>query len=161
MSARVTCRRSSAFRLSASDCVRPSVPDFSLMSRHNYTSIRKCVFPNRGQGSAILLELLGRKLLQYFQVNKGYYLTLIQERYTACGYKFINNVIPFIPKKILQTSAEARNTHRSSKISPTRCNNCVFILRNGFTLHVSGDNLTHHQEYICCIWPHVSRLIRL
>ena len=41
----------------------------------------------------------------------------------------------------------------SSEISPTRCNNCVFILRNGFTLHVSGDNLTHHQEYICCIWP--------
>ena len=44
------------------------------------------------------------------------------------------------------------------EISPTRCNNCVFILRNGFTLHVSGDNLTHHQEYICCIWPQVSRL---
>ena len=41
----------------------------------------------------------------------------------------------------------------SSEISPTRCNNSVFILRNGFTLHVSGDNLTHHQEYICCIWP--------
>ena len=46
----------------------------------------------------------------------------------------------------------------SSEISPKRCNNCVFILRNGFTLHVSGDNLTHHQEYICCIWPQVSRL---
>ena len=46
----------------------------------------------------------------------------------------------------------------SSEISPTICNNCVFILRNGFTLHVSGDNLTHHQEYICCIWPQVSRL---
>ena len=30
----------------------------------------------------------------------------------------------------------------SSEISPTRCNNCVFILRNGFTLHVSGDNLS-------------------
>ena len=48
------------------------------------------------------------------------------------------------------------NCHRG--ISPTRCNNCVFILRTGFTLHVSGDNLTHHQEYICCIWPQVSRL---
>ena len=46
----------------------------------------------------------------------------------------------------------------SSEISPTRCNNCVFILCNGFTLSVSGDNLTHHQEYICCIWPQVSRL---
>ena len=46
----------------------------------------------------------------------------------------------------------------SSEISQTRCNNCVFILRNGFTLHVSGDNLKHHQEYICCIWPRVSRL---
>ena len=41
----------------------------------------------------------------------------------------------------------------NSEINPTRCNNCVFILRNGFTLHVSGDNSTHHQEYICCIWP--------
>ena len=47
---------------------------------------------------------------------------------------------------------------KSSEISPTICNNCVFILRNGFTLHVSGDNLTHNQEYICCIWPQVSRL---
>ena len=46
----------------------------------------------------------------------------------------------------------------SSEISPKRCNNCVFILQSGFTLHVSGDNLTHHQEYICCIWPQVSRL---
>ena len=46
----------------------------------------------------------------------------------------------------------------SSERSPTRCNNCVFILLNGFTLHVSGDNLTHDQEYICCIWPQVSRL---
>ena len=26
------------------------------------------------------------------------------------------------------------------------------------TLHVSGDNLTHHQEYISCIWPPVSWL---
>ena len=43
-------------------------------------------------------------------------------------------------------------------ISPTRCNNCVFILRNGFTLHVSGHSLTHHQGYICCIWLQVSRL---
>ena len=23
----------------------------------------------------------------------------------------------------------------------------AFFLRNGFTLHVSGDNSTHHQEY--------------
>ena len=46
----------------------------------------------------------------------------------------------------------------SSEINPTRSNNCVFILRNDFTLHVSGDNLTHHQEYICCISPQVSRL---
>jgi hypothetical protein len=50
------------------------------------------------------------------------------------------------------------STSYSSEISPTRCYNCVFILRNGFTLHLSGDNLTHHLEYICCIWPQVSRL---
>ena len=24
----------------------------------------------------------------------------------------------------------------------------AYILRNGFTLHVSGDNSTYHQEYI-------------
>ena len=33
----------------------------------------------------------------------------------------------------------------------------AFILRNGFTRYVSGDNSTHHQEYICCIWPQVGR----
>jgi len=39
------------------------------------------------------------------------------------------------------------NPLQSGEIRPTRCNNCVFILRIGFTLHVSGDNLTHYQEY--------------
>ena len=34
----------------------------------------------------------------------------------------------------------------SSEISPTRCNNCVFILRNGFTLHVSGWSRQHDTE---------------
>ena len=32
-----------------------------------------------------------------------------------------------------------------------------FILRKCFTLHVSGDNPTHHWEYMCCIWPQISR----
>jgi len=45
----------------------------------------------------------------------------------------------------------------SSEISPTKCNNCVLFFANAFTLHVSGDNPTHHQEYMCCIWPQVSR----
>ena len=36
-----------------------------------------------------------------------------------------------------------------------------FILRKCFTLHVSGDNPTHHQEYMCCIWPQVSRHTQL
>ena len=43
------------------------------------------------------------------------------------------------------------------KIIPTRCNNCVLFFAYAFTLHVSGDNSTHHQEYMCCIWPQVSR----
>jgi len=43
------------------------------------------------------------------------------------------------------------------KIIPTRCNNCVLFFANAFTLHVSGDNPTHHQEYMCCMWPQVSR----
>ena len=45
--------------------------------------------------------------------------------------------------------------HACSEIIPTRCNNCGLIFPNA--LHVSGDNPTHHQEYICCIWPQVSR----
>ena len=64
------------------------------------------------------------------------------------GTDFFFNLIFVVPSIMLY----------SGEISPTRCNNCVFIFRNGFTLHVSGDNLTHHQEYICCIWPQVSRL---
>ena len=43
------------------------------------------------------------------------------------------------------------------KIIPTRYNNCGLFFANAFTLHVSGDNPTHHQEYMCCIWPQVSR----
>ena len=31
----------------------------------------------------------------------------------------------------------------NSEINPT----IAFILRNGFTLHVSDDSSTHHQEY--------------
>ena len=102
------CRRSSVIRLNASECVRPSVPDISLMSRHNCASIRKCVFfPNIGQVSAILLELLGRKLLQYFQVSKVYYLTLIQESYTVCGYKFL----PY-GRTRCKIQRRPQNTHR-------------------------------------------------
>ena len=43
------------------------------------------------------------------------------------------------------------------KIIPTRSNNCVLFFTNAFTLHVSGDNPTHHQEYMCFIWRQVSR----
>ena len=61
--------------------------------------------------------------------------------------------ITYLRSKIRVTDYE-----NISEISTTRCNNCVFILHNGFTLHVSGGSLTHDQEYICCIWPQVSRL---
>ena len=30
-----------------------------------------------------------------------------------------------------------------------------FFIHIGFNQHVSDDNLAHHQEYICCIWPMV------
>ena len=36
-----------------------------------------------------------------------------------------------------------------------------FFLCSGFTLHVSDDNLTHHQEYICCIWLILVSQVRL
>ena len=38
------------------------------------------------------------------------------------------------------------DVHLSGEINQTRCK-IAFILRYGFTLHVSGDNSTHHQEY--------------
>ena len=33
--------------------------------------------------------------------------------------------------------------NKSNKMQQLR-----FFIRNGFTLHISGDNLAHHQEYI-------------
>ena len=80
-----------------------------------------------------------REALHCWSINNGWKLQLIN----LCAS------LIFVVRSIMLYSSE---------ISPTRCNNCVFILRNGFTLHVSGDNLTDHQEYICCIWPQVSRL---
>ena len=71
-------------------------------------------------------------------------------------YKFLSSIISYHIRRY-SISLQPSDLY-SSEIIPTRCNNCVFILRNGFTLHVSGDNLTHHQEYICRIWPQVSRL---
>ena len=71
-----------------------------------------------------------------------------QKNYQEASETHTRNLIFVVPSIMLY----------SSEICPTRCNNCVLILRNGFTLHVSGDNLTHHQEYVCCIWPQVSRL---
>ena len=79
---------------------------------------------------------INRKSVKYYQGMNFVELTLAE------------NLIFVVPSIMLY----------SSEISPTRCNISVFILRNGFTLHVSGDNLTHHQEYICCIWPQVSWL---
>ena len=43
--------------------------------------------------------------------------------------------------------------NKSNKMQQLR-----FYSSQRLTLHVSGDNLTHHQEYISCIWPPVSRL---
>ena len=60
-----------------------------------------------------------------------------RKRSATCLLRYGLNLIFVVPSIMLH----------SSEISPTRCNNYVFILRNGFTLHVSGDNLTHHQEY--------------
>ena len=41
--------------------------------------------------------------------------------------------------------------NKSNKMQKLR-----FCSSQWLTLHVSGDNLTHHQEYISCIWPPVS-----
>jgi len=58
---------------------------------------------------------------------------------------------------IVQTTLALKNSQHHKgivvKIIPTRCNNCGLFIANAFTLHVSGDSPTHHQEYMCCIWP--------
>ena len=41
--------------------------------------------------------------------------------------------------------------HYCGEISPTRCNNCVFILRNGFTCF--GRQSHPSSGVQCCIWP--------
>ena len=86
------------------------------------------------------------KLRHLLQVCMTRSPSILQNGHT--NWRIFFNLIFVVPSNMIY----------SSEISPTRCNNCVFILRNGFTLHVSGDSLTHHQEYICCIWPQVSRL---
>jgi hypothetical protein len=48
----------------------------------------------------------------------------------------------------------------SSEISPTRCNNCVFIHRNGFTLHVSGNYVPIiRRKYRTCATPGICHCI--
>ena len=51
-----------------------------------------------------------------------------------------------IPVVLMCLEIFSKRTEVNCEIIPTRRNNCVF-LRNGFTLHVSGDNSSHHQEY--------------
>ena len=64
-----------------------------------------------------------------------------ETRFTlSCSYVIERNY-----RHLYRINHNSTNIWLSSEISPTRYNNCVFILRNGFTLHVSGDNLTHHQ----------------
>lgn len=102
----------------------------------------------RTQGSAIMLELLGRKLLQYFQVSKGYHLTLIQESYTVCDYKFINNVLPSILTKNLQNSAEVRNTiRRFSEFCDSRQTNSRII----FQIRLRLPPLPHASQFILAL----------
>ena len=95
------------------------------------------------------------RLLSYRQCGWGYKIEIDLNRWDEWTWTFIHVAQDRDTWRALLTTVI---NIRVVKISPTRCNNCVFILRNGFTLHVSGDNLTHHQEYICCIWPQVSRL---
>ena len=87
------------------------------------------------------LKLLA-KILQYHLV----YIVSYEEKKSV-------NLVVIKNKYFWLFFAKIYKTITSSEISPTICNNCVFILCNGFTLHVSGDNLTHHQEYISICTP--------
>ena len=64
----------------------------------------------------------------------------------SCGSYSTNQL--FIPKnKGNNCSLKNDGKHLlDSEIIPTRCNNCVYSSQ-WFTLQVSGDNSTHHQEY--------------
>ena len=111
-----------------------------LLKHRAKTRFRVCIFIKTK--NLVLLHLIG------FEHGAKAYITLPSHS-EVFRFKLWPRFFIFVVPNIMLCSSE---------INPTRCNNCVYILRNGFTLHVSGDNLTHHQEYICCIWPQVSRL---
>ena len=92
----------------------------------------------------------------YFRFTLTYPLAiyLVTDFIAHTNSTLINVQLP--PDTLINPNVHPSTWMLYSEINPTKCNNC-FILRNGFTLHVSGDNSTHHQEYICCIWPQVGR----
>ena len=116
-----------------------------------YSNVRSCGLMYRRKCKA-KLDILNRflKLL----LDSYIILIMLSASETTCILVAVRIAYVFMVFRSVSTHIFEYN----SEISPTRCNICVFILRNGFTLHVSGDNLTLHQEYICCIWPQVSRL---
>ena len=69
------------------------------------------------------------------------YLCYIQNALPKCGL-LNKTVLTFVKNHIFLIFVVPSIVLYSSEISPTRCNNCVFILRNGFTLRVSGDTHT-------------------
>jgi len=62
----------------------------------------------------------------------------------------VNAVLGKLPKRLLFTLIKNKNSEKIQQNATI-----AFILRNCFTLHVSGENFTHHQEYICFIWNQV------
>ena len=79
-------------------------------------------------------------------VKPGDTSTIINLVQTSCLNRAPIWPVSIITNSCTHSSIFIKNTLKC-EISPTRCNNCVFYIRNGFTLHVSGDNLTHHHEY--------------
>ena len=104
-----------------------------------------------------VLKTPGKSIFSSWFRASWLYINKIHRHETVCRCLFTAKLLyifrVFIAPIIRITSK--CNCSFCSEISPTRCNNCVFILRNGFTLHVSGDNLTIYYLLFTIYYWHI------
>ena len=88
---------------------------------------------NRESSSAVAIYCFGSvkaELMSSFLI-----LTVIDITQLGCP------LIADINRSAISCTFACHNKSKHSSEISTSCNNCVFILRKGFTLHVSGDNI--------------------
>jgi hypothetical protein len=77
--------------------------------------------------------------------SKGYYLTLIQERYPVCDYNFINSVLPSIPTKTLEIRRRPEILNEGSQ---GLCESRQTYSRITFQIRLRLSPLPHASQYI-------------